>query len=77
MQIKILSFHKTIKKNLGHFNMLEAGFGMEIVPDAGEEIDRSKVWDEINREIDIQAGGTDPTWINQGDEAEKGKTYTR
>jgi len=74
MHIKTVSFHKTIKKNLGNYNMLEAGYGMEIDLEPGETIDNNKVWEEISREIDLQAGTNDPSWIRNTD---TGKTYTK
>jgi hypothetical protein len=67
MKIKTVTFYKELKKNLGNFSNLTAAYGMTVEVSENEKVDNSAIWDEINRQISLQASSIDPSWITKDD----------
>jgi hypothetical protein len=72
MRIKTITFKKEFKKGLPHYSNITAGMELTIELEENEKLDKEMIWEEINRELDIQVETIDPAWI-RGDD--KGHYY--
>ena len=63
MRIKEETFSKQFKVGLPNFSNITVGHTITIEAGEGEEIDRDKAWDVVNRQLQIQAGSIDATWM--------------
>jgi hypothetical protein len=69
--MKTIHFHKTFKKNLGNYNMLETGYGMDIEVKEDQKLDEGAVWKHIDQVLFSNGTDIDPDWIKSPEKNEK------
>ena len=63
MIIKEETFSKQFKVGLPNFSNITVGHTITVEVKEGEKIDRREAWDVVNRELSIQTGSIDASWM--------------
>ena len=63
MKIKEISLGKEFKIGLPNFSNISVRADVKWEVGENEEIDWNSCWDEINRQLQRQSDGLDPSWI--------------
>jgi hypothetical protein len=76
MKTKEIQVHKHYKLGLPHYSSMDVGIGMTIELEENEKPNWHIIWEEINREIQKEAGDLDPLWI-KGIQEKATKEFTK
>lgn len=63
MRIKEVSIGKEMKIGLPNYSNITARCDIKFEIGEAEVPDWSSMWDEVNRQLALQTGDTDPSWI--------------
>ena len=63
MKIIKVRVHKEYKFGLPNFSNITASCGIDAEVGDKEMVDWERLWDIVNQQLYIQAGGIDPSWI--------------
>lgn len=64
MNIKEITFSKSIKIGLPNYSNIDVSFGMTVEAKEGEEINTDECWDYVNKQLFVQTDGIEPGWIS-------------
>ena len=63
MKLIEVSVGKEFKIGLPNYSNITVRCDLKFQIAENEEVDWNKVWDEVNYQLNMQAGDTDPSWI--------------
>lgn len=63
MKIKQITVTKEFKCGLPNYSNLTTGLSLTVEIKEGEEVNFPRLWDKVNRELEIQSATIEPNWM--------------